>query len=282
MGNTQQTVSTTKVHKRVQTDDLTVTPIFSVGTKYISDSMSSSSNDSPIQESPLAYLKPSEPLYTKTDKKRKRSLGFLSPRSRKGISILKKRSSSSTQVIDQDDSVDSSPRKNTRSSKMLVFIQQTSKTIEPEILYDSNLSGFDSRVLKSAISFKENIIFVVETRQEKFGFIQHDIVTPLAKNGPTTVTSTQMELFSYTKTSSCPTFIKRKTECTKAFTVHGDESSTLLTCYGAFWIEKSGVINFNFVMKDLYAFYSGMANPLIYKSFTEKSECSRLLVLQAL
>ncbi|EMS13814.1 hypothetical protein KM1_056570 [Entamoeba histolytica HM-3:IMSS] len=99
----------------------------------------------------------------------------------------------------------------------LEFLKKYTHYKKMEIIYNSDVDGFETRALNSKIRYQSNLVFIIITNNEQFGFYTSDIVNAL-NNETTQVTSNEMFLFVLNGKGAYPFKLERK-DTLRSFTV---------------------------------------------------------------
>ncbi|ELP93733.1 hypothetical protein EIN_321460 [Entamoeba invadens IP1] len=151
-----------------------------------------------------------------------------------------------------------------------------------KVVFDSEVSGFDPRELRSNISCKDRLIFIFRVNGDIFGLYQDGFVQP-SKPNSMNVETDNFFLFSFKLTDSTPSVYSRKTQKKSSFILYPDSNKMVISVFSAFWMDKEGIISFNPCVKDFYDIKSPSFNPFVDSNPRDRqpSVCSRFLVLRA-
>ncbi|ELP86968.1 hypothetical protein EIN_316970 [Entamoeba invadens IP1] len=156
------------------------------------------------------------------------------------------------------------------------------ETSKMEILFDSNVDGFDERALKSAICCKDKLVFLFKSGNESFGFYNSDMVPVASGEETLQVDSKTMFLFSFKNDGKTPEIFNKKSKSMKSFSVFSGSNPIILSCFSSFWMEKSGIVSFNPCVKQMFLMNKKAFNPFFGMSLNEKWICKHFLVFRCL
>ncbi|ELP92819.1 hypothetical protein EIN_270500 [Entamoeba invadens IP1] len=149
-------------------------------------------------------------------------------------------------------------------------------------IYDTKIHGFDTRNLRSEICGKRSLLFVFQTKEYVFGFYQKDMIPLVKSNEPTQVTSEETFLFFMKRELECPFLITKRDQKKTNFSLYANDSTTLISCYSAFWLDTNGNLSFNPHMKDSYNIKLESYSHSHLSSSINNQFCERMLVLKCL
>ncbi|BFU25067.1 hypothetical protein, conserved [Entamoeba histolytica] len=199
-------------------------------------------------------------------------------------------------VIDLDEEIDRTqschlPTKQKQSPPSLMSKMNKRNSISPYPLNSCNpqiekypkpqndVDGFETRALNSKIRYQSNLVFIIITNNEQFGFYTSDIVNAL-NNETTQVTSNEMFLFVLNGKGAYPFKLERK-DTLRSFTVYSDkESYFLFTCFCAFWVTLDGQLRIHQLLKDRYILPQKMINPITDRNNSERGYCKKVIVIK--
>ncbi|ELP85886.1 hypothetical protein EIN_134200 [Entamoeba invadens IP1] len=165
-----------------------------------------------------------------------------------------------------------------KDNNLYAFLLSKKASKHFEVLYDTRISGFDSRDLRSLISYKQKLAFIVETQDNIFGFYHEDFVN-CTGNETTTNWSNRMFLFSMKKSNPIPVIFMKNTQQKDSFTLYPDRDERLLSCFSAFWVFKDGNVIINPDVKDAYDMRK-ILTPFSCVDGNRKVECVRFVVVK--
>ncbi|KAL7714208.1 TLDc domain-containing protein [Entamoeba marina] len=165
--------------------------------------------------------------------------------------------------------------------KKMEFLQELTCCHRAEVIYNSDIHGFDTRELNQRITCKDNLTFIITTENnEEFGFYQKDVVPPGRDYSNTQILSSEFVLFALKGKVVKPTSFYRK-DSQNSFTLHSNtDKRFLITCYSAFWITcQRKVCIHQFLMKH-FNLPANVNNPLTSTFGTSCSLCKKIVVLE--
>ncbi|ELP91506.1 hypothetical protein EIN_511990 [Entamoeba invadens IP1] len=162
------------------------------------------------------------------------------------------------------------------------FLVSKTMTDDLQVEFDSEVSGFDSRELRSVVSCKNKLIFIFRVNGDIFGFYQDELVQP-SKTNSINAESDNFFLFSFKLTDSTPSEFLRKTQNKSSFILYPDSNKMIISVFSAFWMDKKGTISFNPCVRDFYDVQNQTFNPFVDFDTKDRQSliCSRLIVLKA-
>ncbi|ELP91155.1 hypothetical protein EIN_480640 [Entamoeba invadens IP1] len=175
----------------------------------------------------------------------------------------------------------------TKEQEIINSLLKETKSKHIEIIYNSELTEFDQRNIRTKIIGEQKIIFLVVTdRGSIFGFYQNDLVDKMKCCKQIKATSEDFFLFGSPYVYQTLEFYRRNKQIenknTTSFTLYEDNNNLVLSCYSSFWITKNGQIGFNLCAKEHYNLPQINQNVFTGKQKTETTLCEKLLILKCL
>ncbi|ELP93623.1 hypothetical protein EIN_238530 [Entamoeba invadens IP1] len=156
----------------------------------------------------------------------------------------------SKKIKESNDYVSESTTTLTKEQEMIKSLLKKTKSEQIEVIYNSDLLGFEQREIRTKILGEQNIIFLVMTESGSiFGFYQKDMINNMKCCKQLKATSKDFFLFGSPYVYQNLYFYKRKEQIenkdSNSFTLYEDENNLVLSCYSSFWIKKNKQIEFN-------------------------------------
>ncbi|ELP84670.1 hypothetical protein EIN_173450 [Entamoeba invadens IP1] len=173
----------------------------------------------------------------------------------------------------------------TKEAEYTQLLTQNTNSTNLELIFYSSFDGFDPRDFRNKVACHSKMIFLFVTKQQDiFGFYQEDVIPTSSVNSVLNVTSHNFFLVGQKNKWESPSFLFRSPKCMacedKSFTLHDDRSPLFLSCFSAFWVRKSGDINFNLCFKDYYLAANSSKNPLTGRAFSDHLKCDKVIALK--
>ncbi|ELP87626.1 hypothetical protein EIN_146300 [Entamoeba invadens IP1] len=150
-----------------------------------------------------------------------------------------------------------------------------------EAIYNSDMSDFDPRVFQSMITCKDELVFLVITDTQTFGFYQRDLVPIASKTTQLTVNSESSFLFCQRNNMPSPFVFPRRGAKKPCLCLYPETSNSVFGCVNAFWIDKNGCISFYPDIRNNFLMPCATLNPLLM-NMNDKCVCNKVIVLRCL
>ncbi|ELP94001.1 hypothetical protein EIN_181980 [Entamoeba invadens IP1] len=149
-------------------------------------------------------------------------------------------------------------------SKSQKELYQIKQCLSIKTLFDSELSFLDSREIRSAVCYKENLIFLIITDTCTFGVFQDTLIPNGNSNETVVVASQKSFIFSKSNNQERYTVFERiQNDCDNNITVFGQDNKNIFACCSAFWLDRICNVTIHPYIQKFFKFKKHYINPLV-------------------